>query len=243
MSPIILATGDLGTQLPCKSPTTCFPALLDEQLTLLRRNARFFVASIFLICAGSETQGFGEINTSSPLKLTCDPSWEVEPSQSLDKAERLFVWDQLLAPSGWVAMASLWMAPVVWTVMQEGARVCYSVSGDRFPNEITLVALRRPLQVNHAGSESLAMLHIKLLLTAALLPMIINHGIQHWPQEVPRPGICCIARNQSQRHAAWIKVQVKLMQFFTKLQIFSDNISRFKREKSLWCWRICDPSF
>lgn len=242
MSPIILATGDLGTPLPCKSPTTCFPALSSGQLTLLR-TARFFVASIFLICAGSETQWFGEINTSSPLKLTCDPSWEVEPSQSLDKAERLFVWDQLLAPSGCMAMAGLWMAPVVWTVMQEGAWVCYSVSGDRFPNEITLVALRRPLQVNHAGSESLAMLHIKLLLTSALLPMTINHGIQHWPQEVPRQGICCIALIQSQRHAAWINVQVQLMQVFTKLQVFSDNISRFKREKSLWCWRICDPSF
>lgn len=131
---------------------------------------------------------------------------------------------------------------VVWTVMQEGARVCYSVSGLRFPNEITLVARRRPLQVNHVGSESCSILHIKLLLTAAQLPMIINHSIQHWPQEVPRLGICCIAGIQSQRHAAWIKVQVKLMQFFTKLQVFSDNISRFKREKSFWCWRICDPS-
>lgn len=110
--------------------------------------------------------------------------------------------------------------------MQEGARAGYSVSGDRFPNEITLVALRRPLQVNHAGSESRSMLHIKLLLTAALLPMVINNGIQHWPQEFPRLSTCCIAGIQAQRHAAWIKIQVKLKQFFTKLQVFSDNIKR-----------------
>lgn len=100
------------------------------------------------------------------------------------------------------------------------------MSGVRFPNEIALVALRRPLQVNHAGSESHSMLHIKLLLTIALLPMVINHGTQHWPQEFPRLGICCIAGIQAQRHAAWIKIQVKLMQFFTKLQVFSDNIKK-----------------
>lgn len=74
---------------------------------------------------------------------------------------------------------------VVFTVMQEGARVGYSVTGDRFPNEITLVALRRPLQVNHAGSESCSMLHIKLLLTAALLPMIINHGFSTGHKNFP----------------------------------------------------------
>lgn len=61
--------------------------------------------------------------------------------------------------------------------MKEGAGVCCSVGGDGFPNQTASVASRRPPEVNHAASGSYSMLHIKLLLTAVLLSMLINHGI------------------------------------------------------------------
>lgn len=121
--------------------------------------------------------------------------------------------------------------------MQEGAGACYSVGGERFPNQIASVALRRPPEVNHTGSGSYSMLYIELLLTAALLSMIINHGIQHWPQEVPgQLSICCIAGIQSQcfkdrQHGCLIKVQVKQMQFFTKMPVFGNNIKWIQKRK------------
>lgn len=173
MSPIILATGDLGTQLPCKSPTTCFPALSSGQLTLLR-TARFFVASIFLICAGSETQWFGDINTS-PFKLTCDPSWEVEPSQPLDKAERLFVWDQLLAPSGCMAMAGLWMAPVVWTVMQE---VCYFAILQEVMHEFVIQSVETDSQMRLLWWPSGDLFRLIMLDLSPLLCFILSCCLQ-----------------------------------------------------------------
>lgn len=117
--------------------------------------------------------------------------------------------------------------------MGQGADICYSVSGEKLPNRIVSVALRGLLEDNHTGFGSYSMFHIKLPLRAALLSMIINHGVQHWPWEVPgQVSTRCIAGVQSQCFKGWMPEQgTRQMQFATKLQIFGHNNKWIQKRK------------